>query len=43
MATFFGHVKGRETLDHLVSTGMIEGKPSRGKHYEKIFDGQTKF
>ena len=29
--TFFGHVMRREKLEHLITTGMIEGKRSRGK------------
>ena len=42
-ATLFGHVMRREKLEHLVTTGMIEGKRSRGKHNEKMLDGQTKW
>ncbi|GFN97261.1 mannosyltransferase [Plakobranchus ocellatus] len=30
-ATFFGHVMRREKLENLVTTGMLEGKRSRGK------------
>ena len=41
-ATFFGHVMRREKLEHLVKTGMIEGKRSRGKQREKMLDGQRK-
>ena len=39
-ANFFGHVMRREKL-HLVISRMIEGKRSRGKQREKIYDGQT--
>ena len=42
LATFFGHVIRREKQDHLVTTGMMEGKRSRGKQHEKILDGETK-
>ena len=42
-ATFFGHVMRREKLEHLVATGMIEGKRSRGKQREKMLDGLTKW
>ena len=37
--TFFGHVMRREKLEHLITTGMIEGKRSRGKQREKMTDG----
>ena len=36
------HVTRREKLEHLVTTGMIERKCSRGKHCEKMFDRLTK-
>ena len=42
-ATFFGRVMRREKLEHLVKTGMIEGKRSRGKQREKMLDGLTKW
>ena len=32
----------REKLEHLVTTGRIEGKRSRGKQHEKMLDGLTK-
>ena len=32
----------REILEHLVTTGMIEGKCSRGKQREKMLDKLTK-
>ena len=41
-ATCFGHVMRREKLEHLVTTGMIEGKFNRGKQREKMWDGLTK-
>ena len=41
--TLFGHVIRRETVEHLVTTGMIEGKLSRGKQLEKMLDGLTKW
>ena len=37
-ATFFGHVMRRENLEHLVTTGKIPGKRSRGRQREKITD-----
>ena len=37
--TFFDHVMRREKLEHLITTGMIEGKRSRGKQREKMTDG----
>ena len=37
--TFFGHVMRREKLEHLITTGMMEGKRSRGKQGEKMTDG----
>ena len=33
----------REKLEHLVTTGMIEGKCSRRKKCEKMLDGITKW
>ena len=39
--TFFGHVMRREKLEHLITTGMMEGKRSRGKQREKMTDGLT--
>ena len=38
----FGHVMGREKLEHLVTTGMIEGIRSKGKQREKMLDRVTK-
>ncbi|GFN91495.1 ecdysteroid udp-glucosyltransferase [Plakobranchus ocellatus] len=38
-ATFLGHVIRREKLEHLVTTGKLEGKRSRGRQREKITDG----
>ena len=29
----------REKLEHLITTGMMEGKRSRGKQREKMTDG----
>ncbi|GFN93972.1 endonuclease-reverse transcriptase [Plakobranchus ocellatus] len=40
-ATFFGHVMRREKLENLVTTGMLEGKCSRGKQREKLIEGLT--
>ncbi|GFO28036.1 hypothetical protein PoB_005454100 [Plakobranchus ocellatus] len=40
-ATFFGHVMRRERLENLVTTGMLEGKRSRGKQREKLIEGLT--
>ena len=33
----------REALEHLMIAGMIEGKGSRGKWAEKIWDSLTKW
>ncbi|GFO39141.1 hypothetical protein PoB_006564600 [Plakobranchus ocellatus] len=40
-ATFFGHVMRRDKLENLVTTGMLEGKRSRGKQREKLIEGLT--
>ena len=40
-AKFTGHVTRREGLEHLVTTGMLEGRRSRGRQREKILDGLT--
>ncbi|GFO35233.1 endonuclease-reverse transcriptase [Plakobranchus ocellatus] len=37
-ATFFSHVMRREKLENLVTTGMLEGKRSRGKQREKLIE-----
>ena len=37
--TFSGHVMRREKLEHLITTGMMEGKRSKGKQREKMTDG----
>ena len=37
--TFFDHVMRREKLEHLITTGMMEGKRSRGKQLEKMTNG----
>ena len=37
-ATFIGHVIRRDGLEHLVTTGMLEGKRGRGWQREKILD-----
>ena len=37
-ATFFGHVMRRQNLEHLVTTGKIIGRRSRGRQREKITD-----
>ena len=41
--TFFGHVMRREKLEHLITTGMMEGKRSRRKQREKMTDGLVKW
>ena len=41
--TFFGHVMRREKLEHLITTGMMEGKRSRGKQREKMTDRLVKW
>ncbi|GFO43085.1 endonuclease-reverse transcriptase [Plakobranchus ocellatus] len=38
-ATFLGHLMRREKMEHLVTTGKLEGKRSRGRQREKITDG----
>ncbi|GFN79998.1 endonuclease-reverse transcriptase [Plakobranchus ocellatus] len=40
-ATFLGHVMRREKLEHLITTGKLEGKRSRGRQREKITDVLT--
>ena len=37
--TFFGHVMRREKFEHLITTGMMERKRSRGKQREKMTEG----
>ncbi|GFO15137.1 RNA-directed DNA polymerase from mobile element jockey [Plakobranchus ocellatus] len=37
-ATFLGHMMRREKLEHLVTTGKLEGKRSRERQREKITD-----
>ena len=37
-ATFFEHVMRREALEHLLTTGKIEGHRSRGRQREKLTD-----
>ena len=41
--TSFSQVMRREKLEHLVTTGMIEGKRSKGKQLEKVLDRLTKW
>ncbi|GFO26694.1 LOW QUALITY PROTEIN: endonuclease-reverse transcriptase [Plakobranchus ocellatus] len=41
-ATFFNHVMRREKLENLVTTGMLEGKRSRGKQRNRSDKGQEK-
>ncbi|GFO10187.1 hypothetical protein PoB_003669200 [Plakobranchus ocellatus] len=41
MLYIFGHVMRREKLENLVTTGMLEGKRSRGKQREKLIEGLT--
>ena len=40
-AKFVGHVMRREGLEHLITTGMMEGKRGRGRQREKMLDGLT--
>ncbi|GFO45839.1 endonuclease-reverse transcriptase [Plakobranchus ocellatus] len=42
-ATFFGHVMRKGKMEHIVTTGMMEGKRSRGRQREKMLDGLTKW
>ena len=37
-ATLIGHVIRRDGLEHVVTTGMLEGKRVRGRQREKILD-----
>ena len=36
---FVGHVMRRDGLEQLITTGMLEGKRSRGRQREKMLDG----
>ncbi|GFR77827.1 endonuclease-reverse transcriptase [Elysia marginata] len=38
-ATFLSHVMRREKLEHLITTGKLDGKRGRGKQREKMMDG----
>ena len=38
---FFGHIMRREGLEHLVTTGKIQGRRDRGREREKMLDGLT--
>ncbi|GFR65703.1 endonuclease-reverse transcriptase [Elysia marginata] len=38
-ATFLGHVMRREKLEHLITTGKLDGKRGRGIQREKMMDG----
>ncbi|MFS3659968.1 hypothetical protein ACK6SD_23720, partial [Escherichia coli] len=38
---FFGHIMRREGLEHLVTTGKIQGRRDRGRQREKMLDGLT--
>ena len=40
-ATSIGHVIRRHGLEHLVTTGILEGNRSRGRQREKTLDGVT--
>ena len=40
-ATFFGHVMRKSEMEHLVTTGKIDGKRSRGRQREKMLDSIT--
>ena len=37
-AVLFGHVMTRKELDHIMTTGIIDGKRSRGRRRERILD-----
>ena len=39
--TFFGHVMRKKEMKHLVTTGKIDGKGSRGRQREKMLDSMT--
>ena len=41
--TKIGHVIRREQLEHLVTTGIIKERYSRGKQPQKMLDGLTKW
>ena len=43
MASIFSYVMRTENLEHLVTTGIIEGKCSRGKKHKKMLGGLTKW
>ena len=40
-AMLFDHVSRREKVEHLVTTGMIEGQRSREKEYKKMLNRPT--
>ena len=40
-SSFFGHVMRRGGLEHIVTTGKIEGRRDRGRQREKILDSLT--
>ena len=40
---FFGHIMRRGRLEHMVTTGKIEGKRDRGRQREKMLDGLTRW
>ena len=40
-ATFFGHVMRKQEMEHLVVTGKINGKRSRGRQSEKMLGNMT--
>jgi hypothetical protein len=42
-ARFIGHVLRREKMEHLITTGKIEGKKGRGRPREKLLDGLAKW
>ena len=42
-AEFFGHYMRKEKLEHLIMTGKIEGRKSRGRQREKLLDSITRW
>ena len=38
-AKFVGHAMRRHSLEHIITTGKTNGKRSRGRQREKIWDG----
>ena len=42
-AKFIGHIIRRDSIEHLITTGKIDGRRSRGRQREKITDALSKW